>query len=219
LAEDSEYSQYLDLSVTRYRHDPLLSTWQLENEPLDDVPSLANMPVNVPGDTLQDEKEALSALDPRHPVVITTYNSSTLDLDMRALTPHSATDWPDGPQPAGHPLEALQLGDVVGLDVYVVTSNTSLDDATAKVRTDWKKAALGYWGTMARSVHKPLWIAEMQAAPWPGQNNFTTDDLLYSARLYRGSAASVVLLWGVESWLMSPRWMAAGTQARNIVGS
>lgn len=219
LAANPEYIHYLDLSVTRYRGDPLLNSWQLENEPLDNVPTNAGTHVDIPGDVLQDEKEALVGLDGGHPVVITTYNSATLDLDMKGLSPSSPEDALDGPQPAGHPLQALQLGDALGMDLYVVTSNTSLDDATARVRSDWKIAALSYWSTQARAVNKPLWITEMQGAPWVGETNFTTDDLLYSARLYRGSAAAVILLWGVESWLTSPSWMAAGVQARRIVGS
>ena len=219
LAANSEYVQYLDLSITRYRRDPLLTSWQLENEPLDNVPTNAGTHVDIPGDVLQDEKEALAGLDRVHPVVITTYNSATLDLDMKALSPSGPADSSDGPQPAGHPLQALQLGDALGMDLYVVTSKTSLEDATARVRTDWKKAALSYWSTQAHSVNKPLWITEMQGAPWPGETNFTTSDLLYSAQLYRGSAAGVVLLWGVESWLASPSWMAAGVEARRIVGS
>ena len=219
LATNPEYVQYLDLSVTRYRRDPMLNSWQLENEPLDNVPTNAGTHVDIPGEVLQDEKDALVGLDHLHPVVITTYNSATLDLDMKALSPYNPTDPPDGPQPAGHPLQALQLGDALGMDLYVVTSKTSLEDATARVRTDWKKAALTYWATQAHSVNKPLWITEMQGAPWPGETNFTPDDLLYSARLYRGSAASVVLLWGVESWLTSPGWMAAGMEARRIVDS
>ena len=219
IAATSEYAQYLELSVRRYRHDHLLYEWQLENEPLDDVPTTAGATVNIPGDALQDEKETLQRLDAVHGVLITTYNSSTLDLDLKALSPAGSNDPPDAPQPAGHPLQALQLGDALGLDVYVVTGATSLEDATARVRTDWKKAALSYWTAQARAVHKPVWIAEMQGAPWPGLNNFTTSDLLYSARLYRSASVSVVLLWGVESWLQSPTWMAAGLEARRIVGS
>lgn len=220
MALDPEYAQYLDLAVTRYRRDPLLYSWQLENEPLDNVPTTAGAQVDIPGDVLQEEKEALGALDPAHEVVITTYNSSTLDLDMKALSPKNALDeQQDGPQPAGHPLQALQLGDALGMDLYVVTSDTSLDDATARVRTDWKKAALSYWAAQARDVYKPLWITEMQGSPWPGESNFTPDDLLYSARLYRSSTAGVILLWGVESWLQSDKWMAAGVEARRIVGA
>ena len=159
-----------------------------------------------------------SGLDSRHPVVITTYNSSTLSLDLAALSPAGSLP-SSGAQPAGHPLPALQLGDVLGLDLYVVTGDTSLADASAKKRTDWKSRALDYWSAQAQAQNKPLWITEMQGAPWPGMDNFSTGDLLYSAVAYRHHGASVVLLWGVEAWLQSDAWMQAGGWARDILAA
>jgi hypothetical protein len=217
---DPEYAAYLSASFTRYRHEPLLYSWQLENEPLDDVPTTAGSPADLPGEVLQEEFEAVKAIDPSHDVVVTTYNSSTLSLDLTALTPAaSGIAGNPTPQPAGHPLESLQLGDALGLDVYVVTGQTSLADAGVRKRTDWKRAALDYWAEQSRTMQKPLWITEMQGTPWPGHTDFSTDDLLYSAHRYRGSAAGVVLLWGVESWLLSPAWMKAGVQAREVLGA
>jgi hypothetical protein len=216
---DPSYLAYLETSIQRYRHESLLYSWQLENEPLDDVPTTAGSPVDVPGDLLQEEFEAVKAADPVHQVVVTTYNSSTLSLDLAALHPDTTTAQASGALPAGHPLEALQLGDALGLDVYVVTGSTSLADAGAAKRTDWKRAALDYWGEQSRILQKQLWITEMQGAPWPGHDDFTTSDLAYTAQRYRQAAPSVVLLWGVESWLGSPEWMRAGVQARHILGT
>jgi hypothetical protein len=117
----------------------------------------------------------------------------------------------------GHPQDALQLGDALGLDVYVVTGSTSLADAGARKRIDWKHNSLLYWAGQARSAGVPLWITEMQGAAWPGLNNFTTSDLRYSARQYRHVGASVILLWGVESWLGNEDWMAAGREVRRTL--
>ena len=58
----------------------------------------------------------------------------------------------------------------------------------------------------------------MQAQPWaldPG--DFTTDNLLVSAKVYRNAPLQVVLLWGVETWLADPAWMEAATQAMGIL--
>jgi hypothetical protein len=217
VSSDPAYASYLTTSVVRYRGNPLLHGWQLENEPLDDVPTAAGPRVDIPGDVLQDEVDALRAIDPSHPVVITTYNSSTLSLDLKALTPSSPVATRSGPRPAGHPLQALQLGDALGMDAYVVTGNTSLTDASAQKRTDWKHEALTYWSLQARGLDKPLWITEMQGAPWPGHTDFTPADLLYSAQRYRSTGATVVLLWGVETWLGSARWMATGQQVRQLL--
>jgi hypothetical protein len=216
MVADPEYHRYLKATFRHYRRNPLLYSWQLENEPLDNVPTTAGTDVRITGDDLQDELELLRSIDSR-PAVITTYNSSTLSLDVAALMPASKPPPAGAPLPAGHPLEAMQSGDVLGLDLYVVTGDTSLTDADATKRIGWKRAALPYWVHHAQAAGKPLWITEMQGAPWPGQSNFTTSDLLFSADAYHHTGASVVLLWGVEEWLGSPDWMEAGKQARQIL--
>jgi hypothetical protein len=121
------------------------------------------------------------------------------------------------PKPVGHPLPTLGLGDVLGLDLYVVTPSTPLTDAGAVERIRWKEEALEYWVRRAGSVGKQLWVTEMQASPWNETTGFTADDLVASAHLYRRGGASVVLLWGVEGWLSDPGWMAAGKQAVHIL--
>jgi hypothetical protein len=214
---DPRYQGYLAATVIHYRTSPILHSWQIENEPLDNVPTTAGTEVDIDGDHLQDEIEKVKAIDSRHPIAITTYNSATLSLDMAAMSPGGAPS--SGPQPAGHPLGALQLGDVLGLDLYVVTGDTSLTDASAHKRIDWKSRALVYWAGQAEAQNKPIWVTEMQGAPWPGQDDFKPADLLYSANAYRRHGASVILLWGVESWLGSDTWMQAGRQARAVLSS
>jgi len=46
-----------------------------------------------------------------------------------------------------------------------------------------------------------------------------TDDLLTSASMYRTDPLSVVLLWGVETWLEDPAWMRAAIKAMGILRS
>ena len=53
----------------------------------------------------------------------------------------------------------------------------------------------------------------MQAQPWGEEETFRPDDLVASAAVYRQEDLDVVLLWGVETWLRDPEWMAAGRQA------
>jgi hypothetical protein len=216
MAADPEYHAYLRATFLHYHPNPLVYSWQLENEPLDNVPTMAGKEVSITGDNLQDELELLRSIDSR-PAVITTYNSATLSLDIAGLSPSSKQPPAGTPLPAGHPLQALQSGDALGLDLYVVTGDTSLSDANAITRIGWKRAALPYWVNQAQTAGKPLWITEMQGAPWPGLSNFAVSDLLYSADAYRHMGAGVVLLWGVEEWLDSPAWMDAGKQARQIL--
>ena len=208
------YRRYLLLTFRHYARNPLLYGWQVENEPLDSTNADLG-DVDLPAAAIRDEVALLRRIDPVHPIVVTTYDSAAVDLDqVRA----SSYEWlwdrlPFVSQPAGHPLDALSLGDALGLDVYVVTPTTPLAEATPSQRIGWKAEALAYWAERAGRSGKTLWITEMQAAPWRATEGFTTDDLLTSAREYRATGAEVVLLWGVESWLQAPEWMAAGRTA------
>jgi hypothetical protein len=212
-----EYQRYLATTFAHYSHSNLLKAWQVENEPLDNTnPSLGD--VSLPPDILAAEIDRLKAIDPIHQIVVTTYNSATLALDKRA---NSAFRWLwnllPGPRPAGKPMPALQLGDVLGLDIYVVTPNTPLRESSAEERIDWKATALDYWSKLAAALGKEVWITEMEAAPWDGVHGFTPQHLRYSAQAYRTSGVGAVLLWGVESWLDSADWMAAGEEAFEIL--
>ena len=220
LVASHPYRRYLLLTFRHYARDPLLYGWQVENEPLDSTnPDLGE--VDLPASSVKDEVDLLRRIDPVHPIVVTTYDSAAIDLDqVRA----SSYEWlwdrlPFVSQPAGHPLDALALGDALGLDVYVVTPTTPLSDASPAKRIGWKAQALAYWAVRAEHGGKSLWITEMQAAPWRATSGFTTDDLLTSARVYRQTGAAVVLLWGVESGLSAPDWLSAGRTAVHTLRS
>ena len=114
-------------------------------------------------------------------------------------------------------MQALQLGDVLGLDVYVVTPSTPLSEDSAIERIGWKAETIEYWAHKARASGRSLWLTEMQAGPWANAPGFTTTDLVLSADLYRDRGASLVLLWGVEGWLHSDQWMRAGLRAVAIL--
>ena len=62
-------------------------------------------------------------------------------------------------------------------------------------------------------------VAEMQAQPWTAGSAFTPANLYASAADYRQEPLSVVLLWGVATWLRDPAWMAAGQHAMAILRS
>ena len=116
-------------------------------------------------------------------------------------------------------MPALAAGDVLGLDVYVVTPSTPLNEAPAARRIEWKRQALGYWSSVAAQEGKQLWITEMQGAPWQDTPGFTPADLEVSAQAYRASSPAAVLFWGVESWLQSRDWMRAGRHSFSILRS
>ena len=217
---DTAYSAYFTRSVARYASDSLLAAWQVENEALDDPGSPLAASTSVPVDDLREDIATVHRLDAGTPVIVTTYNSSTLSLDLEKISAPNARRFDvSGATPVGHPQSTTQLADVLGMDAYVATGSTSLADAGVVKRLGWKVAALQYWADEARAAAKPMWITEMQGEPWPGLTNFGPADLLLSAREYRRVGAAAILLWGVEGWLHEPAWMAAGMQARGILGS
>ena len=217
LMRSPAYLDYLGTVFARYRASRLLYAWQVENEPLDQTNSSLGL-VSEPYDALADVVADLRAADPAHPVVVTSYDSASVALDKQASSRFSWV-WSrlPIPQPAGHPLPALALGDALGLDVYVVTPSTPLSQVDALRRIAWKQQAVGYWSGVAAQAGKKLWITEMQGAPWLDVGGFTTADLLASARAYAGFGEQVVLLWGVEWWLRSAEWMGAGRQSFAIL--
>jgi hypothetical protein len=220
LYTSTDYRQYLTTSFRRFAALPTLFGWQIENEPLDGVATEVVSAGAVPSNVVSAELKLLRAIDSAHPAVVTTFNSSHVTLDQKGSGPLA---WLyallPGPKPAGHPAKTLQLGDALGLDLYVVTPTTPLSQDSAIERIDWKADAIGYWSQKSRASGRELWITEMQAGPWLDTTGFTTTDLIVSADVYRDRGASLVLLWGVEGWLHSNQWMRAGLRAISILRS
>lgn len=213
------YRRYLTATVHRYAGNPLLAAWQVENEPLDNVNVGLELDTAVPQLAMKTEIGLLRSIDQSTPVVVTTYNSSHADLDQEAT---SAFGWlfehvPGLPHPAGHPGQALNLGNALGLDAYVESPNTSQVEQPTSIRIGWKADTLAYWSEEAASAGKQLWLTEMQASPWAGTGGFNRQDLISSALAYRNRGLQVVLLWDVEPWLQSSQWMRAGQRAIRIL--
>lgn len=219
-AESQAYAVYARRTVQRYARSGLLQAWQVENEALDNVLTPAGKSVAIPAEDLVEDISIVHQFDPVHPAIVTTFNNSTLSLDIDQMSaPNARKVDESGATPVGHPQRSLQIGDILGLDAYVAIGSTSLADASVAERLAWKATGLQYWSDEARATGKQMWITEMQGQVWPSKTNFTPADLVTSARDYRRVGASVVLLWGVESWLHEPTWMTAGLQARQVLGN
>jgi hypothetical protein len=214
------YATYLRTVVEHFAHLPELYAWQIENEPLDSVTTDYDHAPALTTTNLNNEIDLLRAGDRSHPIVVTTFNSSHIALDKQGRSPLA---WLyrlfPGPKAAGHPSDTLQVGDVLGLDIYVVTPSTPLAEDPAEERIAWKSDTITYWSTQARLANKQLWITEMQGIPWLGAPGFTSQDLVDSASAYKERGASVVLLWGVETWLFNAEWMDAGLRAIDTLRS
>jgi hypothetical protein len=218
LLDAPSYRRYLETTFHRYANLPVLRAWQVENEPLDDAKADPVTNGALSSSFVRSEIDLVRSIDLVHEVVVTTFNSSHVTLDVEGASPLAwLYSHLPGAHSAGHPAEALTVGDTLGLDLYVVTEDTPLAVISASTRIAWKEEALDFWQSQAQKTGRALWITEMQGSPWTGTTGFTTQDLLSSALAYRGHGVSVYLLWGVEAWLNSPQWMQAGTTAIKLL--
>lgn len=209
------YRQYFDSSIKRYRGSPLLYAWQVENEPLDEVGNDSTGADQITPAQLAWEVGEVHRLDPNHQAVVTTYDGLNVYIDwLEVSAPQLLSDY------NGHPLQALSVADALGLDLYVDGPNVPYRHLTTTyLRESWKQEALHFWAAMANKQGKSLWLAEMQAQPWSDSTTFGPNDLLASAVDYRQENLQVVLMWGVETWLNNPAWLAAGARAMEILRS
>jgi hypothetical protein len=212
------YRAYFDGSLMRYRSSPLLYAWQVENEPLDFVGNVITGDDLINAAQLSWEVDEVHQLDPGRPVVLTSFDgwNSTIDLVQMYAPPLLAVV---GAYPSGHPGEMLAGGDALGLDLYVEAPSAPLKFASPDLRSVWKQQALDFWAWQAKAQGKQLWVTEMQAQPWTKSSVFTPANLVASAADYRQEPLNVVLLWGAETWLEDPAWMAGAAHAMAILQS
>lgn len=210
------YRTYFENSIVRYRSSPLLYAWQVENEPFDNVGNELTGYDQITAAQLSWEIADVHELDPLHRVVITSYDGWNVSVDLLQLYAPAVLSRLGG-YPSGQPEQALAAGDALGLDLYVNNPATPLRFTDPDLRSVWKQQAVDFWAGRARAEGKDLWLAELQAEPWKGVSGFTPANLVASAADYRQEPLQVVLLWGVETWLQDPAWMAAGTQAMAIL--
>jgi hypothetical protein len=215
----SDYRAYFDASITRYRDSPLLYAWQVENEPFDYVGNELTGDDRISSAQLAWEIDRVHELDPVHKVVVTTYNGWNVTVDMLQLyaTPVLARL---GGYPSGHPEEALQAGDALGLDLYIDGPPVPLGFTKVGLRAAWKQQAIDFWANRAHGMGKEIWLAELQAEPWgDATESFTTADLLQSVVDYRQEPVDVVLMWGADTWLEDPAWLSAVTRSMDWLRS
>ena len=146
------------------------------------------------------EMDEVHRLDPSHKAMRTSYDGWNVAVDMLQVYGAPLLSLLHG-YPSGHPQEALDAGDALGLDLYVEGPSIPLDFTSVELRAEWKQQALSF----------------MQAQPWGDSTSFTPTDLVESAVDYGEEQPQVVLMWGVETWLDDPAWLAAAHQSMDIL--
>ncbi|HEX3629638.1 MAG TPA: hypothetical protein VHW91_04145 [Candidatus Dormibacteraeota bacterium] len=218
LIKAPSYRRYLETTFRRYAKLSILRAWQVENEPLDQASIDQVSSGALSASTVRAEVNLLRTVDLAHEVVVTTFNSAHVALDVEGDSPLAwLYQHLPGAKPVGHPAQALTMGDTLGLDLYVVTESTPLAVISPSTRISWKEESLDFWQSQARKAGRALWVTEMQGSPWIGTTGFTQKDLLSSALAYRGHGVSAYLLWGVEDWLDSPDWLKTGVTAFKLL--
>ena len=213
---------FIDDLVIRYRGNPALVAWQVENEPFN---TAGPQRWWLSPDFVREEVAVVKQLDTR-PVIVTAFShfnrgldtvSSRHGFDLRQLL---GFDVDTAEKDA---LAALQAGDILGMDVYtrigytgflgrysVSTAADNWDDHVAQTRR------------LAASEGKRAWVTEAQAEPWEpdkagymAPRSFGPEDIGKTFRALKDAGYSTVLLWGSEYWLWQaqrngdPRWLGA----------
>lgn len=213
------YRDYFDTTIVRYRNNPLLYAWQVENEPFDYVVNEETGADQISPEQMTWEIDEVHRLDGHHRAVTTSFDGWNVIVDWMQL---DATPllWALHGYPSGHPGPALDAADALGLDIYVDGASTPLRFTSIPLRTTWKAETIQFWADQAKAQNKQVWLMEMQAEPWavsPG--SYSTADLLATAASYRREPLNVVLLWGAETWLADPAWLNAASGAMTILRS
>ena len=208
---------HLRRTAERYRDEPALFGWQVENEPFN-----RSGPSGwwIAPDLLRAEIAAVRELDQR-PIAVNAFAHFNRDVDRRSRV---ASGWCK-PSPEAQALAAAP--DILGLDVYSRMRHAAGgDQRTLKAARDCTRRA-GRWRRAAQRAGKQAWIIECQAEPWElspaameEAASFGPDDAVdVFAGLVR-AGFDTVLLWGAEHWL----WRAeAGDRswlemARRLIG-
>jgi hypothetical protein len=205
----------------RYRDNPMLLAWQIENEPFNRSGPQA---LWIPRRVVRAEAEAVRSLDRNRPLVVTSFAHFDDGLDRSSSRDQSGWRRRLGlALPAEREaLSILDRGDVLGLDVYpsIGWLDTDGRDRVAHAAPD-QLAVVGRWQRIAREQGKRVWVTEAQAEPWEARRQTHADpssiqpeaigDLVIGLV---GLGVETILLWGSEYWLWradngDPRWVDA----------
>ena len=199
--------EFVGLTVERYRRQPAIVAWQVENEPLN--PSGPRRWWIGPG-FIAEEIAAVRGLDPHHPIALNAFSRFNVWLDA-ASSRHGFAPrrliGSDDRRPEAEALSLLGANDILGLDVYRRIGYHRLGLRLLTRSCHWRRNT-ERWVARAAAEGKLAWVFEAQAEPWepplpPGRppRSFRPDDVAVTVRGLWDAGCPTVLLWGVEHWL------------------
>ena len=178
---DQKLLDYVTVVVNRYKDNPALSRWQVENEVLFPF-GICSHPYDLA--LLKKEIDLVRSLDPKHEVVVT---------DSGEWTP-----W----------MPLALYGDILGVSMYREAWNTFLHSHIPfPIKEGWyqlRASMIGHW-------KKSIIVTELQAEPWAGKPVeqmgpdesmllMPLDKIKENVRFARNVGFPEVYLWGVEWW-------------------
>ena len=205
--------------VRRFAPHRMVRAWQIENEPFNRSGPRAQA---VKRALVRLEANAVRALDPSRPLIVTTFAHFNDSLDRWSSRHQSEWKRRLGlAVPAEREaLAVLHRGDILGLDIYrsIGWTDPSNEERVAHAMPD-QLDHVRRWRRIAHEQAKRVWVTEAQAEPWEARRQSHADPLTVAPddapRLIEalaGSGVEMVLLWGSEYWLWreengDPRWL------------
>jgi hypothetical protein len=213
VATDSAFREaalsFVVATVDRYRDNPVLIAWQVENEPFNRA---GPQRLWIDAEFLRDEIASVRALDGHHrPVIVNAFSHFNLVFDQAsARQGFDFRQWLgfDADSAERDGLSVLGRGDVLGLDVYTAIGYQFLgSDHLSHADGDWPDR-LARVRDLAHKQGKLAWITEAQAEPWESSDLNYANPKSTSPSAIRGIFANLkdagfttVLFWGSEYWL------------------
>jgi len=213
VATDSAFREaalsFVDATVDRYRDNPVLIAWQVENEPFNRA---GPQRLWIDAEFLRDEIASVRALDGHHrPVIVNAFSHFNLVFDQAsARQGFDFRQWLgfDADSAERDGLSVLGRGDVLGLDVYTAIGYQFLgSDHMSHADGDWPDR-LARVRDLAHKQGKLAWITEAQAEPWESSDLNYANPKSTSPSAIRGIFANLkdagfttILFWGSEYWL------------------
>jgi hypothetical protein len=200
---------FVNDTVLRYRDNPALVAWQIENEPFNRA---GPQRLWIDAEFLRDEMTSVRQLDSRHrPLIVNAFSHFNLLFDQAsARQGFDLRQWLgfDADSAERDGLAAMNRGDVLGLDVYTAIGYQFLgQDHMSHADSDWPDR-LARVRDLAKQQGKQAWITEAQAEPWESSPNTPADPKSTSPQAIRSIFANLkdagfttVLFWGSEYWL------------------
>lgn len=191
--------KFIKMLIDRYKHQPIIQCWQVENEPLDRA---GPNHWRIGRKFLEEEVGLVRMLDKtKRPIMINiaTYPNKFLHLIAKVSSP-------------ANPLrDTLSFCDILGLNIYPTVGH-KLWWFKLYFRTRPKERFIYFSKIVnyAKEAGKKVWITELQAEPWePGElvHKKKTQPITAKAEAissvfneFGSLGIDTVLLWGSEYW-------------------